>query len=308
MSTDAAELFAPWEMHIGSWVELQTAINELTNMYARDAFVWRGQSDASWGLHSSLSRTLAGVIGRVPTESELVEAEKQLMRRARIDWRLDGIPALQLFAQMQHVGVPTRLLDVSFNPLIAAWFAVARDGKTDDEDARLLVFSDKNKPVQLNSQWNANRPRWHFLDSDHARRYVNWGTGLGRKIWRPPALHARISAQNAAFLLDGVPIDSPDGYSLGRDTRSWSAAQLREVTSIPMRFAHAREGRLPVENAPVFTYRIAASAKAEIRDQLERRFGYRFATVYADIEGLAEYVKRWPAEALLSPESLVATH
>lgn len=300
MSTDAAELFAPWEMHIGGWVELQTAINDLTSMYARDAFVWRGQSDASWGLHSSLSRTLAGVIGRYPTESELVDAEKQLLQRARIDWRLDGIPALQLFAQMQHVGVPTRLLDVSFNPLIAAWFAVARDEETDGKDARLLVFSDKNRPLQLNSNWNTNTPRWHQLKSDPARRGVDWGTGLGRKIWRPPASHGRISAQNAAFLIDGVPIDSPDGYSLGRETRSWSAAQLREVTSIPMRFAHAREGRLPVKNAPVFTYRIAASAKAEIRDQLERRFGYQFATVYADIEGLAEYVKRWPAEALIS--------
>jgi hypothetical protein len=300
MDTDAAALFAPWEMHISSWVDLQGAINDLTSMYARDPFVWRGQSDASWGLHSSLSRTLAGVIGRYPKESELVEAEKQLLHRARIDWRLDGIPALQLFAQMQHVGVPTRLLDVSFNPLIATWFAVARDGKTEGADARLLVFSDKNRPVQLNSSWNTNTPRWHHLTTDTARRAKDWGTGLGRKIWRPPALHSRISAQNAAFLLDGVPIDSPDGYSLGRDTRSWSAAQLREVTSIPMRFAQARQGRLPVENAPVFTYRIAASAKEEIRDQLERRFGYRFATVYADIEGLAEYVRRWPAEALRS--------
>ena len=74
---------------------------------------------------------------------------------------------------------------------------------------------------------------------------------------------------------------------------------MRRYTSIPMRLAHPREGRLPSQNAPVFTYRITAQAKNEIRDQLERRFGYRFATVYADIEGLAEYVRRWPAEALL---------
>lgn len=300
IDTDATELFAPWEMHVGSWGDLQMAINELTSMYASEAFVWRGQSDAAWGLHSSLSRKIADVTGRFPIETELVASEKRLLQRARIEWRLDGIPALQLFAQMQHVGVPTRLLDVSFNPLIAAWFAVARDEKTDEKDARLLVFSDKNRPLQLNSNWNTNTPRWHQLKTDAARRGVDWGTGLGRKIWRPPALHERISAQNAAFLIDGVPIDSPDGYALGRETRSWSAAQLREVTSIPMRFAHAREGRLPVKNAPVFTYRIAASAKDEIRDQLERRFGYHFATVYADIEGLAEYVKRWPAAALLS--------
>lgn len=297
--TDATQLFDRWELLVDSWPEFQMAINDLTGMYASDSFVWRGQSDASWGLHSSLSRSLAQVLGRVPTEDQMVEAEKRLMRRARIDWRLDGTPALQLFAQMQHIGVPTRLLDVTFNPLIAAWFAVARDGTTDAADGRLLVFSDKNRPVQLNSQWNSNRPRWHLLITDGQRRQVGWGTGLGRKIWRPPALHGRIPAQNAAFLLDGVPIDVPDGFAVAPDGVHWPAEEMRQYTSIPMRFAHPREGRLPSQNAPVFTYRITAHAKDEIRDQLERRFGYRFATVYADIEGLAEYVKRWPQEALL---------
>ncbi|MBD7956399.1 FRG domain-containing protein [Microbacterium sp. Sa4CUA7] len=299
MQTDATELFAPWERRIDSWADLQTAINELTGLYRTESFVWRGQSDASWGLHSSLSRAIHGATGRYPTEAELVEAEKRLLDRARIDWRLDGIPALQLFAQMQHVGVPTRLLDVTYNPLIAAWFAVSRDEKTNESDGRLLVFGSTKAPVQLNSQWNANRPRWHRLDSDAARHQVNWGTGLGRKIWRPPAVHGRIPAQNAAFIIDGVPIDLQDGHSVARGARSWTASELREVTSIPMRFAHAREGQLPAANAPVFTYRIGHAAKSEIRDQLERRFGYSFSTVYADIEGLAEYVRRWPRHALL---------
>lgn len=44
----------------------------------------------------------------------------------------------------------------------------------------------------------------------------------------------------------------------------------------------------------VFTYRISARAKQVIRHQLEARFGYRFATIYADIEGLAEYLRKAP--------------
>lgn len=46
----------------------------------------------------------------------------------------------------------------------------------------------------------------------------------------------------------------------------------------------------------MFTYRITPEAKHEIRIQLEERFGYRFATIYADITGMAEYMKRWPAK------------
>lgn len=44
----------------------------------------------------------------------------------------------------------------------------------------------------------------------------------------------------------------------------------------------------------VFTYRITAGSKREIRSQLEDRFGYSFPSLYADIEGLAEYLRRFP--------------
>lgn len=293
---DANRLFMPWQIDIHNWGSFQQEVNHLTSTYPAERFVWRGQSDSRWGLQSSLYRALTALIERAPTESELVMAEKNLLWRARTEWRLDGMRSLPLLAQMQHVGVPTRLIDVTFNPLIAAWFAVARNETTEDRDARLLVFIDNNKPLQLNSLWDTNTPRWHQLKSDAARQASNWGTGLGRKIWRPPALHARIPAQNAAFILDGVPIGGAESGPHGDSP--WTAAELREFASIPMRLAHIRGGRLPTSYAPVFTYRISVDAKREIRQQLEERFGYRFSTVYADIEGLAEFAKRWPEELI----------
>lgn len=292
---DANRLFAPWQIPITSWKSFQDEVNNLSVAYPDESFVWRGQANASWGLQSSLSRVLKNLHGTPPDESALVRAEKSLLWRARVDWRMDGIKALPLLAQMQHVGVPTRLLDVTFNPLIAAWFAVARNTGSDNKAARLLVFLD-NKPIQLTSVWDTNTPRWHQLKTDHARRAAEWGTGRGRRVWRPPALHARIPAQNAAFLLDGVPIDSTEPDLSGRTP--WTPAELRQFASIPMRLAHVRAGRLPNSYAPVFTYVINAEAKEEIRDQLEKRYGYRFSTVYADLQGLAEYAQQWPAEAL----------
>lgn len=295
---DSSELFTPFEAHIDGWQPFQEQVNGLSGAHGSERFVWRGQSDARWGLYSSLYRKLADQLGHPPTEDELVAAEKNLLKLARIEWRLDGVPALQLFAQMQHVGVPTRLIDVTFNPLIAAWFAVARSEQTDDQSGRLFAFTDDNRPLQLHTGWNTNTPRWHRLSGDAARREANWGTGLGRKIWRPPALHGRIPAQNAAFIVDGPPVDALDidGNVPTRRSR-WSAAELRWHASVPMRLARVEEDRLP-RKAPVFTFVISAAAKREIRFQLEENFGYRFATVYADIEGLAEYVKAWPGDAL----------
>ncbi|MGO3660900.1 FRG domain-containing protein [Microbacterium gubbeenense] len=298
MSDDASAMYAPWEMHITGWEHLQQVINELTQRYsglhhkASFRMVWRGQADASWGLMSSLYRAVQKEIG-VPLEADLVAAENRLLTMARTEWRLDGTPALQLFARMQHVGVPTRLLDASFNPLIATWFAVSHDSPGDD--ARLFGFASDSPLLQLNTLWNSNRPRWHR--PDWVRSYGKWGTGFGRYVWQPPALHDRLPAQNAVFLVDGVPNDVAES-SFGRiapDDRShMSAAEMREHASIPLNFTNMDRERLALDKSPVFTFRIQASAKQEIRDQLERVFGYRFSTIYADLEGLAEYVRRRP--------------
>lgn len=293
------ELYEPWETVVDSWDSLQREINALKIAHP-SPFVWRGQANAAWGMKSSLYRTVAEQIDCPPAEEHVVAAERRLLRLARSQWRLDGVPGLQLFARMQHVGVPTRLIDVTYNPLIAAWFAVAEtmDSNIDGAAARMFAFTvSQKKAVRLNTEWNSNTPYWFQLKSDSARRMEQWGTGLGRKLWHPPALHDRIPAQSAAFLIDGVPIDAPDN-GFGRldpsDPERWTASRLRQVSSIPMNMANLRRGTLSVDKGPVFTYLITAEAKQEIREQLETGFGYRFATIYADIEGLAEYLHRRP--------------
>lgn len=299
LSSDATALFKPWERRVDSWAELQIAINELGSAYPSEQFVWRGQAVSTWGLWSSLYREVAALLGGAPTEKQLACAEERLLTLAREEWRLDGIPALQLFARMQHVGVPTRLIDATWNPLIATWFAVGsgtdRNGwDLDEQDARLFAFTVQGR-IQLNTAWNSNTPRWH-------RRSLNpkpseWGTGLGRRVWQPPALHSRIPAQSAVFLLDGVPVEGAD-HALARvqrdDSSTWTAEDLRTVASIPLRLARVRPGSDPRAKGHVFTYVISARARREIREHLEKRFGYSFATIYADIEGMAEYLRHAP--------------
>ena len=236
---DATPLYAPYETLIDDWHALNAAVDQLGEAYLHEQFVWRGQADASWGLFSSLYRQVAEQLRRVPTEEDLVAAERRLLTLAREDWRLDGIPALPLFARMQHVGVPTRLIDATLNPLIAAWFAVASDVDA-DKDARLFAFTVKGK-IQLNTKWSGNSPRWH--PNAYFQNPRDWGTGLGRRVWLPPALHARIPAQSAAFLLDGVPVDGPVNAMPRHnpdEASTWTAAQTREVASIPLRLARRR--------------------------------------------------------------------
>src|SRR5690554_5375655 len=112
MAADTPGLrFREWEPEpISTWSEFQVAVNSLTSSYADHRLVWRGVRNADWGLYSSLYRALSETLGRPPTEDDMVRAEKSLLTIARDDWRFDGTSALELLAQVQHFGGPTRLI------------------------------------------------------------------------------------------------------------------------------------------------------------------------------------------------------
>lgn len=291
----ASEIYRPWEEVVEGWEQFQDVLFDLTTRHAGRDLVWRGVKQADWGIMSSLYRVLRKLHDRPPTEEEMNAAEQRTLDLARKDWRFDDMPALELLAHLQHYGAPTRLLDVSLNPLIALWFAVERREDDQHVDARVFAFVTGKQFISLNPRWSGRYLRWHQQEyrSERGRLANDWGTGRKRRVWRPPAYNARISAQNGAFIIDGVPLEDASRAEL--ELRSYvSITQLQQVSSINFRFSRIQRDNLRPESAPVFTIRIRAEAKHEIREQLERRFGYSASSIYSDMSGLAEYLSRNP--------------
>lgn len=307
--------FERHEVVVDSFRGLNAAITTLTEKHPNLTLVWRGAQNADWGMHSSLYRHLMAqnevkAPGQRPTqpqnypdEDQMVQAEKTILRLAREDWRFDGMPALELFARIQHVGGPTRLLDVSQNPYVAAWFAVERHDKHDHEDARLFALATRpivdpdvaapTSRVLLDERGSARLPFWHILDHTIARQTFDWGTGARRWFWVPPAYDPRMLAQNAGFLLDGVPMTSAKTasyFSKGTRLGNWQRSDILAASSIYAKtYNPARKGQANKPNlAPTFSFRITRDAKRDIRAVLETRFGYRSSSIYPDISGLAQ--------------------
>ena len=317
------------EIVIESFDDLNKSIAGLIAKVPDLRLVWRGHRNAEWGVHSSLYRRLMEQNGvkppdqkpkakqPYPDEDQLVAAEAVILKTARTDWRFDGSSALETFARIQHAGGPTRFLDVTKNPFIAAWFAVEQHENDDSADGRLLAFAttpvlratDPQRPgaeIDLDSEWGDRVPPWHRWTDATARQSVDWGTGARRRLWIPPAYDPRISAQNAAFLLDGVPITTSKTTSYfksnepGDPVTYWTRADLLAAGSIfiktfkPTRRPQANKHFL----APTFTFRIGESAKVEIREFLVSRFGYTRSYIYPDVSALAQYVRRMELPAL----------
>ena len=108
------------EIVIRGWDELQTAIFDgvwdAGILRYRDNCVYRGMSDHSWGLLPSLNRVCAHDL----------TLEKPMLRSFRkygyADLQ-DVSSFWQLLAMAQQFGLPTRLLDWTYSPLVAAHFA-----------------------------------------------------------------------------------------------------------------------------------------------------------------------------------------
>ena len=310
--------FQPTEEVITTFDDLHAAITKLITKTPELPLVWRGVRNSRWGLHSSLFRHLVRVNGVVPPgerpetpqpypdENQMVVAEREILRIARTDWRFDNMSALETFARIQHVGGPTRLIDVTKNPYVGAWFAVEADEKEEGNDARLFAIATRpvardGKPpapdsaLQLDSLGAARDPFWHLLADSAARQQLDWGTGARRRVWVPPAYDPRISAQNAAFLVDGVPITSARtaAYFTIEHNTYWRRADLLASASIYAKMS--KPTQKPSYNArnfaPTFSFRITAEAKAVIREVMESRFGYRLSYIYPDMSALAGHLK-----------------
>lgn len=106
--------------------------------------LFRGQGDKEYELLPSIGRKRQCAI-----QCTIFNDERNLIEMAKYKlpdvFRADLNP-IELLALLQHHGIPTRLLDVTENALVALYFA-CKDEKTADKDGEVIVFRHDNDNV-----------------------------------------------------------------------------------------------------------------------------------------------------------------
>ncbi len=308
MSADA--FWKPWEVEVASFEDAAKLIHGVFDKWSGtgSVFAWRGQVDASWSLHASLYRRLLWTRGGAdaPEEKDLQDEEHEILTEAH-RWGLHAgthgrLSVLGQLAVLQHFGAPTRIIDVTFNPLIGLWFAVEQqwengEPKAEDKDGRLFAVDVSRRGInddETRRTWEDRLERpWPASDTG-GDPYREWMTKVF--AWRPARFDQRIAAQNGGFLLGGVPASSgPAGLVVQwiKDSAVrgayWSIDEVRRAVSVPIHFhkIDPEAGRDP--NNPAYTIRVKAAAKPQIRKRLQELYGYRHATIYPDYPGVALY-------------------
>jgi hypothetical protein len=166
-------------------------------------WAFRGERDEAVPLYSSLSRYLKnfGV-----ASAAWPDQEARILRifKRKAHQFLNSPPDLdddfQWMALMQHHGAPTRLLDFTWSPYVAAFFALERalgDG---------VVWA--LNPAQVDSSRNPRPARMDPRNKGNIHRY--YLKGAHRFIWmgEPHTMNRRLIAQSGTFAVPGV-LDVP---------------------------------------------------------------------------------------------------
>lgn len=225
-------------------------ILDLTEKHAGDrenVFMWRGQGNLEWPIHSAAYRRLAQSGRRHVDERRMRSYETELLRNARHKGygNEDGrrLADFEVLAKLQHHGAATRLIDFSRNILVALWFAC-----NSERDKTGLLFG-LHSHYLLGEEGEAEERSYEEI-------FVKGNSELGATTWEPPAVTKRIAAQSAQFIYSAVTNDNPMGS---------------------LDFDKAYVASLPIAITP--------NAKRDFRYLLEGTFDVRQLTLFPDLDG-----------------------
>lgn len=172
---------------------------------------FRGQCNANWDIRPSIFR------------NSLISIEEEMIEKAisRVPYEfLNCNSAFDELTKLQHYGLPTRLLDVTMNPLVALYFACcSKDKAKEDEESKGVVYygsayakhSTDVDVVILSSLAKMKITRYTTLydikealslNDKNPEHLIN--TIQGSLFVMPKYSNNRLVSQNGAFMLVGA--------------------------------------------------------------------------------------------------------
>lgn len=184
------------------WVKKTFSVDNNGLSFRQNKVYYRGQGDVSWELTPGVLRKQDN--DKQFNESRLLKAAELRLWNELHDCR----SYLEKIIYLQHYGLKTRLLDVTFNPLIALYMACS-DEKSKEKDGVVFyghqVEHSDSVAIEKSAEYlfTTGQPFMNFLDfKDFIDRWaLKFSIFTNPQFILPPINNPRIEAQNGAFIM-----------------------------------------------------------------------------------------------------------
>jgi len=251
---------------------------------------FRGQSIEAWNVIPSVFRN-----GYLNSEHDLI---RNAIRKSPTELAKD-LTNFERLTKLQHYGIPTRLLDVTENPLVALYFACEHEP---NHDAAVYIthtypYYPESKAVQILSliaHLDVNglsfQELWHKMEQENINyplplaeavpsSFSNFISLVNRNYFVLPNLNnSRIKHQQGAFLLCGC-------IKTTLQDNIWDSILEKTQENLSGEFTHK--------------IIIPSTLKQEILHELDQ-YNFNEASMYPELDHQMKYI----ANKLLLPQSL----
>ena len=189
-------------VQLSGWPDYKSFISELSPNWA-----YRGQASSCWVLNNAIERT-EFIHFRKGIEAEFL-AEFQRGARNYLD--KDATPGhlIEWLALMQHHGAPTRLLDMSWSPFIASYFAFENCCVSEKEKVAVWCINIqhlRNKAIEiLSEKFGGDLEKSHNLVNEELFERIFYENKHNVVFpVEPFRMNRRYSLQQSIFLSTGT--------------------------------------------------------------------------------------------------------
>jgi hypothetical protein len=262
-----------------NYKELMATIGAVGTYSTGQRFAWRGMSSADYQLSSSLHRDL----GIAADEAAVHSSESETILKAH-EWglgvtQLGNVDDLQLLADLQHYGVPTRLIDVTSDPMTAVWFACQSPGVDGAIKAGLILainITSFATRVALPTQRDTREDAENWTSSALEAALENGKPFLVRAAEANP----RLASQAGYFITGRVP-GSPTDVFTSLDVPFTPRSTALDLLA-------DRAGGRP-ESLPFVAIIVKSHLKRKLLQYLDGTYNKSARTLFPDYAGFREF-------------------
>ncbi len=268
------------EIRVTSWNQLISELhsrnivqfNPNEGDHLRSPYFFRGMDCANWDLVTSLQR----LPRKATTQPRIVErALIRAFRKYASAGSFDERSEWYVLAVAQHNGLPTRCLDWTFSPLVAAHFACGDERYKNNDGSIWCLHGGILR--EINAQNNAQAASLRGIALAYDTRLLensfkdlddldmSYPGGELMLLWEPPSLDLRIANQSGLLTIMNNCIASQDAFLQTHCT---------------------------VHPDLIVRIVISAAMKSEAREMLDQN-NISERTLFPGLPGLCSYLKRY---------------